>query len=265
MRALAVFAALCLLIAGSADAKPARSTNRPAKQAHPTGKRVATEREPRPVDPYAEPAPRRGRAKPPTGQSIGVPWSGRLVNATRLRVADGAFIRRPYRAYGTRTTVDHVRRAIHATLDTHPRAHVLAVGDISAQGGGQISDHNSHRTGRDIDLGLFYKKKPREYPVAFVHATEENLDRATTWALLANLLKTEGKDGGVQMIFLDFEVQGLLYEWARDRGISEARLERIFQYPHGEGALAGIIRHAPGHSDHIHVRFHCAAADTQCR
>lgn len=259
MRSLAVVAVLSLLVIGSADGKP---TPRPAKQEHPKGKRVAAEREPRPIDPYAEP-PRGRRA--PAGQSIGMPWSGRLVNATRLRVGDGAFIRRPYRAYGTRTTVDHVRRAIHATLDANPRAHVLAIGDLSAQGGGQISDHNSHRTGRDVDLGLFYKRKPREYPAAFVIADEENLDRAATWALLTNLLKTEGKDGGVQMMFLDFEIQGLLYEWALGRGVSESRLARIFQYPHGEGALAGIIRHAPGHADHIHVRFHCAAADSQCR
>ena len=260
MRVLAVVIS-SLLVATVADARPAR---RPApshrhKQPH---KRVAVEKrapagEPRPEDPYAEPA--RGLS-----QSIGSPWSGRLQNATRLRLGDSAYIRRPLRAYGTRTTVEHIRRAVDATLATFPKTHVLAIGDISAKDGGWISEHNSHRSGRDVDLGLFFKRKPAGYPASFASATADNLDRAATWALLANLLDTSGDDGGVQMIFLDFEVQGLLYHWAAANGVAARRLDRIFQYPHGRGSPAGVVRHEPHHDNHLHVRFRCAKADAGC-
>ncbi len=226
---------------------------------------VATE--PRPIDPYADldaapapiPAPRRG----PGGQSIGAPWAGRLQDATRLHLGDGAYIRRPHRAFGTRTTVEHIRRAVLETLASHPDAHALAIGDLSAERGGWISEHSSHRSGRDVDLGLFYKHPPDGYPASFVRATDENLDRAATWTLLVNLLATHGEDGGVQMIFLDYDVQGLLYRWAQANGVKERVLAPIFQYPNGRWS-DGIVRHEPHHADHLHVRFRCAKADTAC-
>lgn len=245
--------------------------------------------EPQPIDPYGEPdegdiedrvgdrdddraapapapAPAHRRPAPPRrnrGQSIGAPWSGRLRDATKLQLDEGAHLRRPHRAFGTKTTVEHIRRAVRATLASHPRAHVLAIGDLSAPHGGWISEHNSHRSGRDVDLGLFYKHKPADYPASFVRATDDNLDRAATWALLVNLLRSHDEDGGVQMIFLDYGVQGLLYRWAKANGVPPRRLDQIFQYPNGRHA-GGIVRHEPNHDDHLHVRFRCAKADLDC-
>ena len=66
-------------------------------------------------------------------------------------------------------------------------------------------------------------------------------------------------------MFLDFDLQGVIYDWALENGVSEKRLNRIFQYPHGRGASAGLIRHEPNHGDHLHVRFRCAGADVTCR
>ena len=71
--------------------------------------------------------------------------------------------------------------------------------------------------------------------------------------------------GGAQMIFLDFNLQGLLYNWALANGESEDHLAWLFQYPHGRGASAGIVRHEPNHADHMHVRFRCPSGDTACR
>jgi hypothetical protein len=238
--------------------------------------------DPQPIDPYADsadpddgaapddeetaPAPIRAPTPPRSirGQSIGSPWSGRLQDATRLQIGDGTFLRRPQRAFGTKTTVDYVRRAVRATLAAFPKTHVLAIGDLSAERGGWISEHASHRSGRDIDLGLFYKRKPAGYPESFVRATDDNLDRAATWALLANLLDSHGKDGGVQMIFLDYDVQGLLYRWAQGSGVGPKILDQIFQYPHGRGTSYGIVHHEPNHDNHLHVRFRCAKADADC-
>ena len=127
-----------------------------------------------------------------------------------------------------------------------PDQHVLAIGDISAEHGGQITEHHSHQSGRDVDLGLFYYEKPRNYPDDFVRATADNLDCEATFALLAGFAATAREDGGAQMIFLDFDVQGLIYEWAKDHGVSEERLARMFQFPHGRDSGAGLVRHYPG-------------------
>jgi len=198
------------------------------------------------------------------GQSVGAPWAGRLQHATALPPGDGYFIRRPQRAYGTETTIELTERAISETLDAFPDEHVLAIGYISAPSGGTITQHRSHQSGRDIDVGLFYREQPTGYPASFIHADEDNLDCAATFKLLESFLATSDDDGGVQMIFLDFDVQGILYDWALDHGISERRLERIFQYPHGRGSSEGIVRHEPNHDNHMHVRFKCPEADTSC-
>ncbi len=198
------------------------------------------------------------------GQSVGAPWAGRLQHATELPPGEGYFIRRPQRAYGTQTTIELTERAISETLDAFPDEHVLAIGDISAPSGGTITQHRSHQSGRDIDVGLFYREKPAGYPASFVHADQDNLDCAATFKLLESFLATADDDGGVQMVFLDFDVQGILYDWALDHGISERRLERIFQYPHGRGSSEGIVRHEPNHDNHMHVRFKCPAEDTGC-
>jgi murein endopeptidase len=210
-------------------------------------------------------ATEKAKAKRHRGQSFGQPWDGHLEGATRLRFADGVLIRRPLRAFGTRTTVEHLRRAVNDTLELFPRTHTLAIGDLSAREGGWLSEHHSHQSGRDADVGLFYKKRPPGYPQSFVAADEDNLDRAATWALIAKLVATADQDGGVHLIFLDHDIQGLIYEWALDHKISKRRLDRIFQYPHGFGASAGIVRHEPNHDNHMHVRFRCAAADVDCR
>lgn len=206
----------------------------------------------------------RARHASGPSQSIGAPWSGQLRHATRLRTNHRFVIRRPSRAFGTRTTVDHVYRAVVDTLAQFPHTHVLAIGDLSAQRGGRITEHSSHQSGRDADIGLFYKTKPAAYPASFVRASEANLDCAATWKLIARLASTIGRDGGVRMMFLDFEVQGMLYRWAMDHGVSAQRLALVFQYPHGRGAAVGLVRHEPNHADHVHVRFKCSAADSRC-
>lgn len=199
------------------------------------------------------------------GQSVGEPWAGRLQFATQLEPGDGYVIRRPYRAFGTDTTIALIERAVAETREEFPDQHVLAIGDISAETGGRITQHRSHQAGRDVDIGLFYTEQPPGYPESFIRADENNLDFAATFKLLERFLATANDDGGVQMIFLDFDVQGLLYHWALDNGISQRRLDRIFQYPHGRGSSEGIVRHVPNHDNHMHVRFRCQDGDSACQ
>ncbi|HEY1554143.1 MAG TPA: penicillin-insensitive murein endopeptidase [Kofleriaceae bacterium] len=202
---------------------------------------------------------------PVRGQSVGAPWNGYLRDAARLPDGDGYVIRRPWRAFGTRTTVDYVLRAITDLRERFPDAHVFAIGDLSAEHGGPITEHRSHQTGRDADIGLVYKDKPANFPRDFVHASESNLDAAATFALVREFAETAHDDGGVQMMFLDFEVQGILYRWGKAHGIDEDRLDYLFQYPHGRGSSDGLVRHEPNHDNHLHVRFKCPRGDSACR
>lgn len=188
-------------------------------------------------------------------RSIGAPWAGSLQAAAKLQPGDGYYLRRPWRTYATRTTVDFVREAVKDTLETYPKVHTLAIGDFSQESGGRISEHASHQNGRDVDIGLFYKKKPKGYPDAFVKATKDTLDAAATWRLASLLARTSDEDGGVQVIFLDQKLQDALVTWAENHEISDKRIKEVQK----------VFRHIPLHTDHMHVRFKCRERDTNCR
>ena len=201
---------------------------------------------------------------PVAGQSLGLPWRGHLQAASRLPAGEGYVLRRPHRTWGTETTVAHVREAIAELRRKFPTIHELAIGDLSAEHGGPISDHRSHQSGRDIDIGLVFLRKPAGYPDAFVVGTEATLHAAATWALISAFAETSELDGGATMIFLDYAVQAILYRWALAEGVDQELLGRIFQYPHGKRAAVGLVRHAPNHADHLHVRFRCGANEPGC-
>jgi murein endopeptidase len=241
-------------LAGTADARTDRASHHKARHGHQRAARVSA-------------AVSRSAAhedRPAHGQSVGAPWAGTLHDATRFPDGDGYVIRRPWRAFATRTTVEHVEHVVAEVRDAFPDRHVLGIGDFSQEHGGAISDHHSHQTGRDVDIGLFYVEKPASYPREFVRATADNLDCEATLGMIERFAATAKQDGGVQVMFLDYDVQGLLYHWGLDHGESEAKLDRLFQFAHGRGSMDGLVHHIPGHDNHVHVRFQCAAGDTSC-
>ena len=198
------------------------------------------------------------------GQSVGRPQRGKLVEGVRLPHDPGYYRRRVERAYGAQHVVDHTRRVIDAVRTKYPKLHRLAIGDLSDKDGGRISGHASHQSGRDIDLGLYFERKPDGYPKEFVRANDD-LHRGATWQLVLELHRASKKSGGPEKVFLDYRVQGKLYEYAKKRGVSEKVLGRIFQYPDGRWAKKRFVKHEPRHADHLHVRFSCPAGDDDCR
>lgn len=260
MRALVVSLAIGLFaFATTAEAKPQKSkpatTTKRAKKADKKkkGKRTAIRAHQR--EQFFEP---RG---PVHGQSVGAPWAGRLRDATELPEHEGYVIRRPWRAFGTKSMVEAVFHAVGRVREHFPNIHEIAIGDMSAEQGGRISDHSSHQSGRDVDIGLIYNEKPSGYPESFVVATKDNLDAEATFTLIEELAATKR----VQMMFLDYKVQGLLVQWAREHDIDEDKIDRLFQFPRGRAASDGLVRHEPNHMDHVHVRFKCPAGDNACR
>lgn len=202
---------------------------------------------------------------PISGQSLGAPWAGRLRNAAELDGGPGYYIRRPWRAFGTTAMVETIQRIVSDVADRFYDTHPIAIGDLSAAQGGHISDHSSHQSGRDVDIGLIFTQKPAGYPDSFVVGTADNLDLEATFVLVEEFARTANEPAGVQVIFLDYKVQRLLYRWALDNGESPEYLAKLFQFPHGRGESLGIVRHEPNHADHLHVRFRCPPSDSICR
>jgi murein endopeptidase len=180
--------------------------------------------------------------------------SGITGGFAALAQGDGYELRRPTRAYGEPHVIEHLRSTIAVVRALYPDVHTLAIGDLSAEHGGKLDNHKSHRTGLDVDVGFYFKKVPDGYPDHFV-AAGKDLDIEATWALLLAFARTAQADDGVEIIFLDYAVQKKLYDWAHARGTPDDDLADLLQYPRGKDALSGLVRHWPNHADHLHVRF----------
>lgn len=278
MRSLVVAIGL-LAFATSVEAKPSRKVTTKADTASKRKPRTASKAASHGRKPKAQDRSSRKRRiariarkhlhyvlrGPVEGQSIGACWYGRLRDASKLSEHERWYIRRPQRAYGTAATIGFVERVLADIADRFPDIHPIAIGDISAEQGGKISEHSSHQSGRDIDIGLIFTHKPEGYPQSFVVGTADNLDLEATFVLVEEFAKTAAEPEGAQMIFLDYDVQGLLYRWALENGEAEDYLAKLFQYPRGRTAAVGLVRHEPHHADHIHVRFRCPRSDSACR
>lgn len=200
-----------------------------------------------------------------TGQSRGRVSHGWLHKPTRLPRSSHYYRRRLERTWGAAHAVDRTLNAVHRARGQFPKLHRLAVGDLSDKDGGPLSGHASHQSGRDIDLGFYFRRQPAGYPKEFVVAKQDTLHADATWALLEAFVITVGEPGGVEKVFIDYQVQGWLYAAARRDGWSKSRLREVFQYPDGRYAKHGVVRHEPNHADHMHVRFACAPDDPSCK
>ena len=187
--------------------------------------------------------------------SVGPASAGALVNGVQMPRGEHWQLLDPGRAWGTQETVDALVRCIDKVNERYPGAPPIAIGHLSAKNGGHLSPHKSHQSGRDADVGYYYKSGPR----LFVHATEENLDLPRTWALL----KTALRETTIDMIFIDRSVQRALVDYAASSGEDAAFLDEVFQI-RGKNARAPV-RHIKGHDNHIHFRFHNPVAEEMGR
>jgi hypothetical protein len=173
-----------------------------------------------------------------------------MADAVQLTSGPGYTVKTPNNAWGTPKTIHLLREAmrVYGTMVRGgPNVHI---GDVSKREGGPFPPHISHQAGRDVDIG-YVLRGPRSDDRRFLPAVPGNLDRERTWTLVESLLATDG----VSYIFMDYAVQGLLYEHARAKGVETKRLRELFQYPNGRYAWSGKIRHWRGHDDHFHLRF----------
>ncbi|MFT7624913.1 MAG: murein endopeptidase [Myxococcota bacterium] len=179
----------------------------------------------------------------------------------QLQSIPGIHVRNGIRAFGTEKAVCIFEKAVSAVRACHAGTHDIFVGDLSWRGGGKMRPHASHRDGRDIDVGYYFKEGGAR---SIRHTAPAALDATRTWALLDAMIST----GQVEYVFVWYSLQKPLYQAALKSGRTPAELAPIFQYPRTAWNRRGIIRHLRGHNDHFHVRFtpgpHKSASEEKC-
>lgn len=236
--------ALALIVAGALGASPA------AALGPPPDRRPAVALRPPKVAPE------------PPSSSLGAPNQGRLVGGSRLEDA------KALRVYAARAARDRrwalpelvgmLSRSAERVSERHPGS-VLGVGDLSQRGGGDISLHHSHESGRDADVG-FYVLGGSGRPVFGEDFVAFGADGRST--------------DGRGLRFDDSRNWELVESWFAD---PRARVTNVFIAEHLRARLLAYARHvgAPGplvarvaaaltqprnalpHDDHFHVRIAC--------
>jgi penicillin-insensitive murein endopeptidase len=163
-----------------------------------------------------------------------------MVNTKRYTVRVAAA------AWGTLETVRYLTRAIDKVHEQYPDSPSLFIGHLSRREGGRLSPHKSHQSGRDVDISFFYVPSKHRW---YQRATRRTLDVERSWAFVRALVT----ETDVQWLFINTSVQRILKKHALAIGEDPAWLDTVFQYRSRNPNP--IVRHAPGHDTHIHIRF----------
>lgn len=177
--------------------------------------------------------------------SIGAPNSGALMNGVRPPPSSLYRLVDPDHAWGTQETVDSLVTALTAVARAHPNTPAVNIGHISGHSGGPLSPHRSHQSGRDVDVGLYYADPSAHW---YTHSDGANLDVARCWTLL----KALAAHTDIEMVLLDIQLQKLIEQYALSVEHDSQWVHLIF---HGDGRRPPLLRHAPGHATHFHLRF----------
>lgn len=176
--------------------------------------------------------------------SMGFAQSGRMIGAVKMSQDPAWTLVVPEYAWGTQETVDYLSAAARLVKAQFPDSVPLRVNHIGKKDGGYVRPHRSHQSGRDVDLGFFYKNDVG--PGGLPRAREKLIDPARNWALIRAIVTQTD----VQVILADRRIQNVLYEHALAQGEDKEWLDSLFH-----AGTASLVQHARRHRDHFHVRF----------
>ena len=174
----------------------------------------------------------------------------------------------PDRRYGTAELVGAIVRAAAEVDATLPGGEVT-INDISAQSGGDIPGHATHRSGRDVDV-LFYLLDPSGQPrpghavplepdgtgvdyrdlASVDDDVAVRIDAARTWRFVQALITDEFAT--IQQIYIVEHLRRLLMD--------HATASKVPKWIIGRFANITCQPKFP-HDDHMHIRFFCSAQD----
>jgi penicillin-insensitive murein endopeptidase len=200
----------------------------------------------------------------PGSHSFGFPGHGMLRGGASLGRAGTGYVGvgADSERWGTPALVEVLERAFAAVEARFPGTPPLRVGDLSARGGGRLTHHGSHRSGRDADL-VFYTLDARGEPAVgrgwlvydrFGVARGQGadavyfFDAARNWELVRTLLADD--TALVEWIFCSNGVKSVLLRYAVEHEPDPAILLRAVTVLHQP-------TNARPHDDHFHVRVLC--------
>lgn len=198
--------------------------------------------------------------------TIGYPHGGVQTSAIELPVTGRGFVRfRPTeRVYwGQPALVNAIQSVAESVQTRFAGGPPIVLGDLSARLGGKIPRHNSHRTGRDVDI-LWNLMTPAGKPVrapGFIRVGPDGLaiepdsgryyrlDVERQWQVVKGFLTTPGLN--VQWMFCATWIEAMLIQYARAIGEPDELVWR---------AQTVMLQPADSlpHDDHIHMRTACS-------
>jgi penicillin-insensitive murein endopeptidase len=201
--------------------------------------------------------------------SGGYPNDGWQLRGKRLRRTPELKIREASRerVYGHPALVLMLGRSARDVAKAAPGS-VLLVGDLSAKGGGPISGHKSHQSGRDADVAFYVtdlggKHIPSTDYVAFDGDGRAKdgrpllFDDERNWFLVESWARD--RRAGLSHIFVSWPLRERLLKFARER-------PRFAKYLMEATALLKQPENGEAHDDHFHVRITCPAEEDEiCR
>lgn len=198
--------------------------------------------------------------------TIGFPHGGVQTSAIELPVSGPGFVRfRPTeRVYWGQPALVNAIQSVAASVHTRfAGGPPMVLGDLSARLGGKIPRHNSHRSGRDVDV-LWQLMTPAGKPVrtpGFIKVGPDGLaiepdsgryyrlDVERQWQVVKGFITTPGLH--VQWMFCSTWIEALLIQYARALGEPDELVWR---------AQTVMLQPADSlpHDDHIHMRIACS-------
>ena len=206
---------------------------------------------------------------PDASRSVGTPQHGHLLGGLRLPSIPALEVLRPTIKRGWTWGTSELIGLVHDTAITVTREHggtPMRVGNLSRQGGGDISVSVSHNSGRDVDIAFYLldaEGKSVNWPVMLhfdangvvqqpAEARGFRFDTARNWALVRQLLSHPAVV--VQWIFVAAPLRNMLLDHALRVGAPASlrqRAKQVLVQPSDSSA----------HDDHFHVRIACPAED----
>jgi penicillin-insensitive murein endopeptidase len=201
--------------------------------------------------------------------SGGYPNDGWQLRGKRLRRTRELRIREASkdRVYGHPALVLMLGRSARDVAKAAPGS-VLLVGDLSAKGGGPISGHKSHQSGRDADVAFYVtdlrgKRIASTDYVAFDGDGKAKdgrpclFDDERNWFLVESWARD--RRAGLSHVFVSWPLRERLLKFARER-------PRFARYLTEATALLKQPENGEAHDDHFHVRITCPAEEQEiCR
>ncbi|MFT7581803.1 MAG: LysM repeat protein [Myxococcota bacterium] len=194
----------------------------------------------------------------PPARSKGTPTKGKLELGIHLGEGVGYRLRFPKNAFTTQSVRTTLKRCTERMAKRFKGTANILIGDISRPSGGYFPPHVSHQSGRDADVGYYIKGNVQNKTMYRLKAHELNYEK--NWALLRCFLIEDD----VVRVFMDHRIQKAMVAWlAKGKVVDDATLDRLFEVV-GSIGDAALIRHAPAHDTHVHIRFACEPGDAGC-